>query len=434
MDPIKNNLSYYIMNIDKIIKEEYEKIIKNMNGGQLPLKTQHILETKPKESYTNQINDSIKLISFSYDDSIVFGSFIYKSQPYPGDIDITEQIIECCDYNEASKKLVKAFQMIIKRIHGKKGVYLGDVKAGYDPIIFEFFYNRVYNNFDKNKVKEELIKLKNDGYIEDISDMLKLLNNKYFDEDNYLDLKDSIRKLYILRWNYNEIMKGYKILINNRKFTLQQGISQITLTKIDMWYPINGKYIEVTNAFQLFYQKQKGDNKIQLNYHSINLLEELKTEVKKYSSKHYLKPFKMAKRMYSIARILHDISTAKPIVELFRSELGLLNQINSEIETLILMLEKLPEPPMKQIKLQIDNFKTRLSSIINTNIDLNNLYKNINVITENALSKEKIIEILVKIHEYIKKIVSNDTLNYLKEEGLFPPPKKFLPTHEVFQA
>jgi hypothetical protein len=171
-----------------------------------------------------------------------------------------------------TKKIVELFQQKIRQIRNRENVYLGDVKAG------------------------------------------KLKGEK-------------------LRWNAEEILKGFKIF-ENQKITLEKAINQTDAGfKIDMIFflDISGQYHEVSNVIE---RKKPPESNIS------NVRKELLKEVQE--KKEEGKVYKSIKRIYSY------LSTFKTGKEQQKKELltiinnpvlGSLHQINEGLNTLIFLLD-----------------------------------------------------------------------------------------------
>ena len=84
------------------------------------------------QSYTPEIIKNIELLSFSDDGAVPFGSYPYKAQKFPGDIDLTEIFEECCNINQVIKKFAKKFQQIVGDIVKLRKHYMTEAKIGED--------------------------------------------------------------------------------------------------------------------------------------------------------------------------------------------------------------------------------------------------------------------------------------------------------------
>lgn len=401
-------------------------------------------QLKNRQAVSKEIIKGLKTISVDPENLIHYGSWVYKSQQYPGDIDVTELVSHCCDIETATKEFVKDTQRVIKNIQ-KKGnnSYVGDIKAGWDPVfkinIGDLTFNKVGKpkilNYCPDQIRELLesvhrLKLMTTP---ELNNFLKLVPNK-IDQLGFETLHKELRKKWLLRWDPEEVIQGYKILSRDRVLTLAEAINMPTMTKVDMWTNVNGRFVEFSNVLS-YYLVDKKKKKILLNF--INkpeqLIPQLKQEIQKYAfTELEFKPYKMVKRMWSLARITKDYKMIEILTPIMQTDLGRISQINSEMETIVLMLESIKKPPMKEIIDEIDSWKYRLDSVYELDIDFDNLIKIFDKITSSKTTNTKgnkkyIIEKLTKIRETFKHIVEKETMIQLKRFNLYPPPPNYLP-------
>jgi hypothetical protein len=146
----------------------------------------------------------------------------------------------------------------------------------------------------------------------------------------------------------------------------------------------------------------------------------LKREILLLKNPSFKKHMKLAKRMWIYAISEEDHYTIKQLYPLFSSPVAKLYQIQSEVEILINMLDKLPEPPYYLIGKQIAQFKTRIGSIPDVYISENNetqILKNLDYALRADKNKEKdaMIEKLSATYDVIRDIVDESAKKYLKE-------------------
>lgn len=421
---------------------KYVPLCKMNKAGLLSNDNSKLIAVKPRSSISNEVQKAINVISFDKENVVPFGSWIYKAAPFPGDIDLIETDTKCCDRDDTISFFAKGFQKIVKRIIRTKGFYLGDIKAGLDDA---FIVDMGELKFDKNgvssiigynmyKVLEQLKHLHDEDILnsDDYESMLKLTKQNINQQD-FEELYDMIRDKRIVRWTGPEISSGFKLLPGNRKITLKHAIAQQTISKIDMWTLINGRFQEVTDLYTFIFKNIKGETEV-LNYENdIEHLEEsLKIEIQKYAfSKKFFKPFKMVKRMWSLARITKDLRMVKILTPLVQSDVGRLSQMNSDIEVIIDILAKVKSPPLPSILKEIDNFRPRLANAYEINIDeqrLDDMIVDILKHKNNTVKDKKyIINELHKIKEYLAILIKNETVKYLNKVGLVPIPYSYLP-------
>jgi hypothetical protein len=403
-----------------------------------------LIQLRDNNEVNKAITQGIKTITKNPKNITKFGSWTYKSQLYPGDVDLVELEERCCDIKTATRNFVKDTQKIVKNILKKKNYYLGDVKAGLDQDfmidIGKLTFNKVgvpsITGYNGDNVIKQIMKLEVENKLtRDETDKLMMLATSEMNQENYEKLYAALREKWLLRWSAKEIEKGYKILPGNRKKTLAEAINEYTMTKIDMWTKVNERFIEFSNVLT-YYLVDKAGNRTLLNFaNNIETMkEDLKYEVQKYAfSIKDFKPFKLVKRMWSIARSNKDYKMVELLTPLMQTDLGRLSQINSEIETLIMMLEKIRSPPIAAIISEIDNFKWRLGNIFEINIDAPSVIHHIDLMLKRnkniVKNKRYLIENLDELHTFLKKTINDETIRALKKMGLFPPPARYLPNN-----
>lgn len=322
-------------------------------------------------------------------DVLPVGSQKYKVHKYPGDIDLFEAVQECCSLKSSSVKIAQRIQKIAKQIQQTPNVYWGDFKAGLD---MRFWIDIGYkedklsqsSEYNPRAIRSSLGKLYDNKLLseEEYTNIIRLVKSEpdlMSDEDRET-LYDSLRKLYVLRWSVDDVINGY---LNHRgkKIVLEDALTQPSIVKLDIWACPNGRYTEITNFFMLSYLDEQGKQ------HPVNIelddrVDMLLRDIRKYSSKQHRKSLKYAKRLWLLSDLKRSTDIAKRLYPLFSSNAALLNQITSEIETLMLMTEKLETLPIPIIIRQVDEFKGRMNSIIDISFDEPRVYRLIDDIVQ----------------------------------------------------
>jgi hypothetical protein len=392
------------------------------------------LETRPMSSYPIPVLNEVKLLSFNKkDEASPFGSFIYRLQKYPGDIDLVETFTECCTMDEVINKFSRALKKMIKDISNKRTHYFSEVKAGLDKRYDIDIGNMINGRYlpDKKLFDYSMKMYYNNLITEDEFKIIFYIfkNVKDLGQDEYDTIYNIFREHRILRWQPKEILEGKKILPGNQIKYLNDALQDHTPVKIDQLVLLGDRFIEVTNFVMLAIQKD--DELVPINIdleleHNANV--QLPQEIEKlYFSDYYYSPFKMIKRMYSLARHNRNEEILYKIIPFVSSNISLLYQLKSEIDTLILILKKLKTPPTITINKQLDGMKNRLASIIEIGTeDLENYNQFINKIIKTKKSEEK-IEMLERLNKSFKKKINYDTIKYLEKIEFNPPPYYVLP-------
>ena len=310
-----------------------------------------ILRNRNPRSFSRDTQSILELITIQEGEINPVGSQRYTVARYPGDIDLMEPIEYCCSLNSVTAKIAKGISKIAKGIKSTPQCYLGDFKAGIDFRYIELRDNigdidesGEVKGYKYTALKKVLIKLRTK----------KLITNADFKEINDLSTKKiSIskwtilykfcRKFWIIRWYLDELIAGEKMIgikiAKKKKIMLKEALSHKTVCKLDLWAPVNGKFIEITNFFITSYMDKNGDS-YPISPPLGRYKERMITDIKHYGDKSLdsYNPLKMAKRMWALAVSIGDQKTLKKVYPLFHHGASILYQINAEIETIIEML------------------------------------------------------------------------------------------------
>lgn len=248
-------------------------------------------------------------------------------------------------------------------------------------------------------------------------------------QDEYDSIYNIFREHRILRWTDEEILKGSKILPTNKKIMLRDALTHQTAVKIDMISEVGGRLVEITNFLQLAYEDGGEMHIINIDIGKVNNIPvALPIEIEKlyFSNMHY-SPFKMIKRMYALARHNMDKDLLYKVIPFVSSNTSLLYQIKSEIDTIILILERINSYPKKTIHKEMDEMKLRISMVLELSED--DLITVDHIIDQVNLSDERDIKIILlkELKKYIVSHINMQTIGYLEKVGLNPPPHKYLP-------
>lgn len=400
------------------------------------------IEKKPDSSYSNIVKNEIHLISFSKNGfAKPFGSYTYRIQKYPGDIDLLETYSDCCDVNTVIKKFEKSLKKVVKQIIEAKNHYFSEFKAGidkkFDVNIGEIRNGNYYINPELNKITNKLLKdklLKKDE-ANILFNIINKSNTKILNGDDYDVVNYIFREHRILRWTAKEILEGVKKLPGKRKIKLNTALSMMSPVKIDVISLIQGKYIEITNFVMLAIKEDEHYIPINLDFNiedkqQLNNVakKQLPEEIEKlYYSNMYYGPFKMIKRMYALARQIRDNNMLEKIIPFISSNTSLLYQLKSEIDTILLIFDRVKKPPLKTISKQLDEMKNKITTVIELDIEENELINEyIDMINRAKLINKK-AELLKELKYILVEVINFETITYLNNVGLNPPPYTYLP-------
>lgn len=405
------------------------------------------LQVLPENAYPEDVKNAISLVSFNKDKNdrnsvkiFPFGSYKYRIQQYPGDVDAQESYIKEEDIDDVVTGFEKDLKKTVKKIVDTKLVYFSEFKAGednrYNVNIGELI-NGIYT--PNPELKDIIINMYEDGLFtdEDIVVLFEAYDNitKMTNADVYDSIKYIFREKLILRWTADEILKGRKIS-NGKIFTLTDSLKMKSNVKIDMITLLNGRFTEVTNFVMLAYIDNKSQvYPVNLNFNLADKKEmseiasfQLLNEVEKlYFSNMYYSPFKMIKRLYSYGRQLKDTKLLELVIPIISSYISAIYQIKSEIDTIIIILERSKSIPKKKIFDQLGNIKERLSRIVEIDIDELDIILNIiDNINDTPDKKYKVSE-LSDVKKILVKNINRLTIGYLNLASFNPPSRQYLP-------
>jgi len=382
-----------------------------------------VSEKKIPESQDKDLSDAIEAITYSAETRQIAGSASLKAFKYSSDVDLFEYF----NSKYSAEDIAKALQQIVRQIAKAEIYYITDIKSGVNEDLNIFHrLGKIMKGkiigFDSKDTQHQLetIKDKIDNY-DDLITMCKSAHNGSI--TSWLELREGIRKNFTLRWTSKEVTQGYR-LVDNQKILLVDCISQF-VTKIDMIFSFDGTFTEISNILISDVSEKNGMTFLPI----VRSLEEGSSGLK-YSlfelihsrPKNYLK---MLKRTFYIAHMRHDLPMMKKIVPIFDSNIALLSKVNSIITTLIEMLETIANPPMIQIRKNIDECRTRLSNIYE--FPFKERLIDIELVKAQNLSKDKTKELLEEIELMIQHIVNSESLHYIKKYKILPLPSRYLP-------
>jgi hypothetical protein len=331
------------------------------------------------------------------------------------------------------------------------------------------------NNQTVNYPKNDILKLWKNAYEngiinkDDFKKIEDLIPGKIKGKDGlakFFTYLEFIRNLYLLRWTGNEVIVGVKY-VNNREITLLKAIDSavfrtcdhdeefygesseqckniktgklrnvdliLHLIKIDMFAITDGKYYEYSNLLTLWYtDDKKYKSAISLGSFGAytestknKLISRLLTDSASYYyeiTKKYKKAMKYAKRMFVISLLKNDEKVANKIAKLFKSDINLLNSINSQLDVVISVLINFKNAPIEIAYEQLDQQKFRMSTITEFDINREDFYKIINEIISGKLERKDIIDILIKLKKHYSEMIDEKVKSFMKKENLWPGP------------
>ena len=203
-----------------------------------------------------------------------------------------------------------------------------------------------------------------------------------------------------LRWDYNDMMKGYKMLEDGRKCYFQECILIKTMMKMDMIVLIDGIFTEFSENY---YIKIGSDaNYFSHEFEKEHILVGIEKSLDEYLNV-YKNYWKTAKRTFSL--LLLQQKNKKILQELmtfFNSETGLINKCKNELDILLSILD--------------NNFRKPKISDIKYNLETIHIWATEAKIKVPILSKILKEKKITSVHKLIEKL-RDDLYNIVNERS-----------------
>ena len=384
-------------------------------------------------SYPHDVLHVISTMSFNEGRDVkIMGSMSLRSQLYAADYDCFETVetFESSD-KKVLKSLAQKFQKIVKDVLKIPNCFITDIKAGSveewrvlpDNIKIK---NGKLINYNAQKFKAQVLKLEKEGVIEkDEADsyLEKLTEN--MTPEQWVIVKKDIRP-NIVRWKPADVEKGYKILKNDRKFTLEEAFSSPVIAKLDTIAWVQGSRFAEFSIIYKFLNKGK-----QLNPYIMNIEQELKESILYYSLSN--RWFKVAKRMFSYSRFHDDEKALRELTPFLNSDIGRLYIILSDIQTILELLDRDIELPKTKVVFELDQLRGRFANIyaipnfLKIEFQVVKLLDNaLQSIDRKSFDKIGLVQDLNNIAMLILNIVNNESEVEMIRMGYLPLQKKFL--------
>lgn len=357
------------------------------------------------DGYPVDALEILSKMSFSGGKNVqIVGSMALRSQIYAGDYDTTEDVQVKSIHDTARK-----FKDIIRELHETHLTYIGDIKSG---SIEEWKVIGEHYHYESSQKKLDELYASKIITREEHRDGSRLLKPRL----TKLELLDARRVLrfHIIRWKPEDVLKGYKYLVDGRKFTLEEAFQTPTITKLDVvsWVQ-NNRFTD----FSIIYTFKRG-SKI-LNPGMGDIEQSIRENI--YVLNHEGNYFKMAKRMFALARFKGYKRIMSLLNDLFNGDLGRLYIVYGDLGTLESMFESSDRLPLERIAFELDQFRVRLSNIgLPKYLEAEqSILKDLDKLMEIRI-KEEGLERLKPLKEKLYKLLSHYSKQYLEKHHIMP--------------
>jgi hypothetical protein len=373
------------------------------------------------DNYSADVLDVIKTMSFTDGKDInIIGSMSLRSQLYAGDYDMNETVAVSYKTDaEALKHFANGFKEIVRDLLHKKDCYIGDIKSGVVPEwnILDDIYN--YKN-----AMYRLKKLKDDGIVNE---------NEFEEARGVLKEKPTVGELayikkaikfHIIRWTPKDVLRGFCKLRDGREYSLEEAFSSPSITKLDVVALVQNSRFTDFSCLYTFKNKRKVLNNVKMDS-----VKEIKENLMYYLQEGNY--FKVAKRMFSLAKLKNDTKTIEKLNELLNSDLGRLYSLVSDANTILYLLENEKDIPFKKIKYEVNQFRNRIANIYSigafdrkepTILETILAIERLPTTTEGRNKMRRQMEKLIGFFEAVMDKYSQVSLENI---GLYPIPKQY---------
>ena len=373
-----------------------------------------ILKKAYPSGYPNDAVELLKSMSFTDGKNVnVVGSMSLRSQVYAGDYDAYEKVSFRGTKTLIVKKLVNKFKSIIKSIQKIQLTYVGDIKSG---SVEEWrIIQKPYNKEKSLEKLEELYKIKIISKKEFEEGKKRFIKNP--SELDLLLLEQDFRP-NIIRWKVWEVLKGFKILKDGRKFTLEEAFQTPTITKLDvMSWVQNNRFTDFSMIYEFIINGETINPGIKDFEKSI-----LENIYVLHSEKKY---YKMAKRLFSLAKYKNNTDILEILSPLFNGDLGRLYIVYGDIGTIEDLFEYENNLPYSKLEFEFNQFKGRLSNIslpmyINKEKSMFDKIDTLVRMEKLPTNKSRILNLLGELKSDLLEILSKYTEKFLKEKKISP--------------
>lgn len=380
--------------------------------------TDIVRKKKFPTSYPKDVLEIIDEMSMTDTKGIkVLGSMSLRSQQYAGDYDLTDVVTgKYKSDDEAIDTYVRKFKSIIKHFLHRKDCYIGDIKSGE---IAE--WKVIPDDMKDYKHLESLKKLKSLWSANIITkeeyDEAKELLVRIPSQESFLVMQDNI-KFHIVRWSPKDILGGAKKLADGRTYWLKDAFSSPSITKLDIIAFVQNNRFTDFSCIYIFENKGRVLNKVDTE----RIEEGIKNSIIIYKADNNW--FKIAKRMFSLARLEKNVRKLEKLNDILNGDLGRLYSIISDANTILYLLENETEIPIDKIRYEIDQFRERFANIYT----LKNVIRKEPYILEQVLSMEtlpntsegrkKLQAQMEKLVDFFQDILNKKAKQELEEVGL----------------
>jgi hypothetical protein len=388
---------------------------------------------KEKQFPENFPDDALDIIRImAYDDGTVeiMGSQNLRSQLYALDYDLSEIVKTEYKHNGiALSKFVTEFQKKVAQLVRHPNTYIGDIKAGLVPM-WEIIPEESYiqgNTISFFSAEQSLLRL------EEMNDANLLTDQEYRDfkqrlsdpitPESFVQLKKDAR-FHIVRWTPEDVARGSVKLLDGSSMSLQYAFCCPSIIKVDAvaYLESSQRFTEFSIIYQ-FQNRSTVFNRFVMDYEK-----ELKQNLFYYVTEG--KYFKVAKRLFSLARNSENTADLTKLNSILNSDLGILYSIVGDSETILFLLENHKTVPVQKIRDSLEGFRVRLANIYSVDADTPSVLSRILKMEELPATlegREKLHTQMTRLVTFFSTLLNTHAQVMLEENGFLPLSRQYRP-------
>lgn len=351
----------------------------------------------------------------------VIGTMSLRSQLYAADYDTNQTVSLTYKTDEqAVRWAVRRFREMVKRLGAMRGLYIGDIKGGevdawkVIPDSATVRDGRVVG-YDADKARDAVRQLHDEGAITEDEKLtaLKMLVDAPT-VAHFMEIRDVVR-FHVVRWTPAEVARGYVVLRTGDRYTLEDAFKSPGLTKVDVVAFVGGSRYADFSCIYILKNNGKVLNPSPPDDIKMNALA-------LYTQGNF---FKMAKRMFSMARRANDHKRIADFTVMMNSDLGRIYTVVADIELLLTLLEE-RKGDTDRIRYEADQMRARLGNVsmgAAAQPELLRLLKRAGITNQRG----RLVKDLTEVRERLDGLLQKGAKEELGRLGLFPPPREYLP-------
>jgi hypothetical protein len=206
--------------------------------------------------------------------------------------------------------------------------------------------------------------------------------------------------------------------------SLQYAFCCPTIVKLDViaYLESAGKYVE----FSIIYQFKNG-RKI-FNRFTMDAQREIRQNLLYLASQGNW--FKVAKRMFSLAKINDWERDLEGLNAILNSDLGILYSLVSDAETILFLLENESQMPVTKIRYTLQGFRERLGNVYSAKANQPSILRDIlrmEHLPATADGRVKLYDQMVRLIDFFSVLLNKHAEEALQKDGFLPLDPKYKP-------